>query len=122
MVSGVAACALAGAVTAAQENLDNLVDKQQGNSNDDTDQPLVIVQRGQAQDSLQETKLSCQDCHQQRQSIEVQLVSIMQNVPVESGGCFAARAEAHNNAEERKGNEANGSRVTVPAVSYVVSR
>jgi len=68
MVSGVAACALAGAVTAAQENLDNLVDKQQGNGNDDTDQPLVIVQRGQAQDSLQEAKLSRQDCHQQRQS------------------------------------------------------
>lgn len=59
MVSGVATCAWAGAATAAQEKLDNLVDKPQGNNNDDEDQPLVIAQRGQAQDSLQETKLSC---------------------------------------------------------------
>ncbi len=43
MVSGVATCAWAGAATAAQEKLNNLVDKQQGNNNDDADHPLVIA-------------------------------------------------------------------------------
>jgi hypothetical protein len=108
MVSEVAAYVWAGAATAAQENLDNLVDKQQSNGGGEADQPLVIAQRCQVQDSLQETKLGRQDGYQQLQTIEVQLVSIMKNVPVESGGGLAACAEAHDNAEERKGNKANG--------------
>lgn len=95
---------------AAQEDLNDLVNEQQGDCDCEADQPLFPAQRGQAQDTLHYAELGRQDGHQQRRTIKEHLISIMQNVPVEGGGGFIASAEAHDDAEERKGNKAHGSR------------
>jgi|GEM_PF-3212902 len=109
MVSDVAAYAWAGAAAAAQEDLDNLVDEQQGDGGGEADQPLAPTQRSQAQDALQEAELGRQDGYQQRHAIEKHLVSIMNNVPVESGGCLASSAESPGDAEEGESHKAHGS-------------
>src|SRR5665647_2376613 len=94
MVSDVAAYAWAGAAAAAQEGLDDLVyQSSKAMAAARQIKPLAPTQRSQAQDALQEAELGRQDGYQQRHAVEKHLVSIMNNVPVESGGGLASSAE-----------------------------
>ncbi len=51
--------------SAAQEDLDDLVDDEQYEGQAEAEQPLVAAERGQAQAALQETQFSRQEDEQQ---------------------------------------------------------
>ena len=85
---------------AAQEDLHDLVDDEQGDGEADAEQPLVAVQRGQAQAALQEAQLGRQVDEQQGQAVEHHLVSIVQDIPVERGPGFTVAAETADDSEE----------------------
>ena len=85
---------------AAQEDLDDLVDEQQGDGQADAEQPLAAAQRGQAQAPLQEAQLGRQNDEQQCQAVEHQLVSIVQDIPVERAPGFILAAETVAHGKE----------------------
>lgn len=86
-------------VASAHEELDELINEQQGDGSGDANPPLVPAQGGQAKEALQEAELGRQDGYQQRHAIELQLVSITDNVPVKGGLGLAANAESPGDAE-----------------------
>ena len=86
--------------TAAQEDFHEFIDDEQYEGQAEAEQPLVAVQRGQAQTSLQEAKFSRQVDEQQGQTIEQQLVSIMQDIPVERCQGFTVAADTIDDNEE----------------------
>ena len=85
---------------AAQEDLDDFVDHEQGDGQPDAEQPLVAAERGQAQAALQEAQLSRQEDEQQGHAVEHHLVSIMEDIPVERGQSFTMAAETIDDNEE----------------------
>ena len=85
---------------AAQEDLDDLVNDEQGDGQADAEQPLVAVQRGQAEATLQEAQFSRQEDEQQGHAVEHHLVSIVQDIPVERGQGFTVAAETVDDNEE----------------------
>ena len=85
---------------AAQEDLDGLIDDEQGDGEADAEQPLVAAERGQAQAPLQEAQLGRQEDEQQGHAVEHHLVSIVQDIPVERGQGFTVAAETVDDNEE----------------------
>ena len=55
---------------AAEDDLHDLVDDEQGDGHADAEQPLVTAERGQAQAPLQEAQLGRQVDEQQGQTVE----------------------------------------------------
>ena len=85
---------------AAQEDLYDLVDDEQGNGQAYAEQPLVPAERCQAQATLQEAQLSRQEDEQQGYAVEHHLVSIVQDIPVERGQGLTVAADTVDDNEE----------------------
>ena len=85
---------------AAQEYLHDLVDDEQSDCQANAEQPLVAVQRGQTQATLQEAQLSGQVYEQQGHAVEHHLVPVVEDIPVERGQGFTMAAETIDDNEE----------------------
>ena len=68
---------------ASEDDLDDLVDEEQGDGKPNAEQPLVTAERGQAQSPLQEAQLRRQVDEQQGKAVAQDLVSIVEDIPVE---------------------------------------